>query len=521
MDDAGPTYRFTGHVLDLGKGILKDSTGEIALRPKSFGLLVHLVRNAGRVVPKDELLNTVWPDVIVTDDSLTQCISDIRRALGDKGPVLLRTVARRGYVFAEDALEPANAAQRPMPAGQRPASSERPSIAVLRFANLSGDPEQEYFADGIAEEIITALSRLRWLSVMARDQSFSYDGSALDVKRIGSDMGVRYILEGSVRRAASRLRITAKLIDAMSGAHLWADRFDGISEDVFALQDQVTGRVVGAIAPTLEQAEIGRALYKPTESLDAYDYFLRGMAQHHRWNGSGNQDALPLFVKAIELDPAFAAAYGMAARCYVQRKAIGLPVKDLADIAEAERLARGAGEFGKGDAGALWTGGFTLAYVVGDLDGGAAFIESALDINPNLPLAWAASAWVKAWLGLPEEAVDHAARGIQLNPHDTQLFSMQASTALAHFIAGRDHDALRWAEAAVRERPNFVNGFGMIIASAGMLDDAARAERALVSLREGSPAFEARDLVDHNPFRRDEDRRRWSEGLRRAGVLPA
>ncbi|MBN8905737.1 MAG: transcriptional regulator [Rhodospirillales bacterium] len=142
MDDAGPTYRFAGHVLDLGKGILKDSTGEIALRPKSFGLLVHLVRNAGRVVPKDELLKTVWPDVIVTDDSLTQCISDIRRALGDKGPVLLRTVARRGYVFAEDALEPANAAQRPMPAGQRAASFERPSIAVLRFANLSGDPEQ-------------------------------------------------------------------------------------------------------------------------------------------------------------------------------------------------------------------------------------------------------------------------------------------------------------------------------------------------------------------------------------------
>lgn len=516
MDDAGPTYRFAGHVLDLGKGILKASAGEVALRRKSFDLLAYFVRNAGRVVPKDELLDAVWPGVTVTEDSLTQCVSDIRRALGDKG-LLLRTVPRRGYVFAEAAFEPAEAAGRHDPADRPGALFDRPSIAVLRFANLSGDPMQDYFADGIAEEIITALSRLRWLSVMARDQSFSYDASAPDVRRIGGEMGVRYMLEGSVRRSDSRLRITARLVDAATGAHLWADRFDGSSQDLFALQDQVTARVVGAIAPTLEQAEIGRALHKPTESLDAYDYFLRGMAHHHRWNGSGNQEALPLFVKAIELDPAFAAAYGMAARCFVQRKAIGLLKSDPAEIVEAEWLARGAGEFGKGDAGALWTGGFTLAYVVGDLDGGAAFIEAALDLDPNLTLAWAASAWVKAWLGLPEEAVEHAAHAMQLRPRDTQLFSMQAATALAHFVAGRYRDALHWAEAAVRERPNFVNGFGTIAASAGMLDDAARAGRALASLREGSPAFRVADLLDHNPFRRDGDRRRWSAGLSRAG----
>ena len=199
--------------------------------------------------------------------------------------------------MATDALAEARAPVLALP--------DKPSIAVLPFQNMSGDPEQEYFADGIVEDIITALSRMRWLFVIARNSSFTYKGRAVDVKQVGRELGVRYVLEGSVRKAANRVRITGQLIDASTGAHLWADRFDGALEDIFDLQDQVTASVVGAIAPKLEQAEIERAKRKPTESLDAYDYYLRGMASFHQWTREGNNEALPLFYKAIELDPRF------------------------------------------------------------------------------------------------------------------------------------------------------------------------------------------------------------------------
>ena len=196
---------------------------------------------------------------------------------------------------------------------------DKPSIAVLPFANMSGDPEQEYFVDGMAEDIITALSRMRWLFVIARNSSFTYKGRAVDLKQVGRELGVRYVLEGSVRKAGNRVRITGQLIDTTTGAHLWADRFDGGLEDVFDLQDQVTTNVVGAIAPTLERAEIERAKRKPTERLDAYDYFLRGMANVHQWTSDANDEALRMFRKAIDLDPDFASAYGMAAWCYTWR----------------------------------------------------------------------------------------------------------------------------------------------------------------------------------------------------------
>jgi len=236
----------------------------------------------------------------------------------------------------------------------------------------------------MVEEIITALSRLRWLFVIARNSSFAYKRRAVDVKRIGRELGVRYILEGSVRKAGSRVRITGQLIDTSTGAHLWANRFDGALADIFDLQDQVTASVVGAIAPKPEQAEIERVKYKPTASLDAYDYYLRGMAAVHLWTREGNEEALAHFQRAIELDPGFASAYGMAARCYTQRKAAGWVVDRARDIAEAERTARRAVELGKEDALALAMAGNALAYVVGDLDDGAALIDQALALNPNL-----------------------------------------------------------------------------------------------------------------------------------------
>jgi adenylate cyclase len=406
------------------------------------------------------------------------------------------------------------------PESARPALAlpDKPSIAVLAFDNLSGDPEQEYFADGMVEEIITALSRLRWLFVIARNSSFAYKGRAVDVKRIGRELGVRYILEGSVRKAGSRVRITGQLIDTSTGVHLWADRFEGAIENLFDLQDQVTASVVGAIAPKLEQAEIERAKRKPTSSLDAYDYYLRGMAAVHLWTREGNEEALLHFRRAIDLDPGFASAYGMAARCYAQRKGGGWMVDRVRDIAEAERMARRAVELGKEDALALATAGIALAYVVGDLDDAAAFIDQALKLNPNLAWAWAFGGFVKAWLGEPEAVIERVTHAMRLSPRDSQLFNMQSAMAHAHFLAGRYIEALSWSEAAVREHPNFVLVNVWVAVNAALAGRPEVAEKAVARLRQLQPQLRISDLMEMFPFRKPEHRAKWVEGLRLAGI---
>src|SRR5437660_1498502 len=306
--------------------------------------------------------------------------------------------------------------------------------------------------DGIVEDIVTALSRFRNLFVISRNSSFTYKGHAVDVKQVGRELGVRYVLEGSVRKAASRVRITAQLIDAATGGHLWADRFDGALEDIFALQDQVTASVVGAIAPKLEQAEIARAQRKPTGSLDAYDYYLRAHASIHPWTRDGNEEALKLFYRAIELDPGFAAAYGMAAWCWFQRKVGGWMQDRGREIAETERLARRAAELGKDDAVALSAAGFVLAYVVRDLAAGVPFIDRAVALNPNLAWAWLYSGWARIWLGQPDAAIEHLAHAVRLSPLDPLIADVQAATAHAHFFAGRYDEAASWAAMAVDAR---------------------------------------------------------------------
>src|SRR5215208_2518701 len=257
---------------------------------------------------------------------------------------------------------------------------DKPSIAVLPFTNMSGDPEQEYFADGIVEDIITALSRFKWLSVIARNSSFTYKGRAVDVKQVGRELGVRYVLEGSVRKAATRLRIAGQLIEASTGAHLWADRFEGDLEQVFELQDQVTSSVVGAIAPKLQQAEMERASRKPTESLDAYDTLLRGIAVAGEVTASEvtqaqYEEALRLFYRAIELDPSYATAFAWAAQCYAVRKVNGWMANPEREMAEACRLARRAIDLGHDDAVALCLAGWTIGYVGRDLRAGATLTE--------------------------------------------------------------------------------------------------------------------------------------------------
>jgi len=315
------------------------------------------------------------------------------------------------------------------------------------------------------------------------------------------------------------VRITGQLIDTSTGVHLWADRFDRALEDIFDLQDQITDNVVGAIAPTLERAEIERAKRKPTSSLDAYDYYLRGMAASYLWSKDGNVEALQHFQRAIELDPAFAPAYGMAARCYSQRKAGGWVEGSGAEIAEAKRLTRRAAELGGDDALALATAGITLAYVVGDLDDGAAFIERALALNPNLAWAWLFSGYVKVWLGDPETAIEHVNRAMRLSPQDSQFFNMQVAAAGAHFVAGRYAEAMSSAAAAVRRHPDYLLANSVLAASAALAGRPAEAEKAAMHIRQVNPRLRVSDLMEVFSVRPPEARARWAEGLRKAGVL--
>jgi adenylate cyclase len=345
--------------------------------------------------------------VCLSEDAYKQVKNKLALNVSDMGEQQLKNIAQPVRVYGVRLDDTTSRSALALP--------DKPSIAVLPFQNMSGDPEQEYFADGIVEEIITALSRMRWLFVIARNSSFTFKGRAVDVKQVSRDLGVRYVLEGSVRKAANRIRITAQLIDATSGVHVWAERFDGGLQDVFDLQDQVTARVVGEIAPKLEQAEIERAKRKRTESLDAYDYFLRGMASVHQWTRTANDEALRLFYKAIDLDPGFASAYGMAAWCYIWRKLNGWVVDRAQETSEGAHLARRAVELGKDDAVALSRGGHALAWFVRDLDNGAAFIDRALVLNPNLAAAWNLSGWVRAYRGELDLAIEHHQRAMRLS----------------------------------------------------------------------------------------------------------
>jgi TolB-like protein/Tfp pilus assembly protein PilF len=393
---------------------------------------------------------------------------------------------------------------------------ERPSIAVLPFLNLSGDPQQEYFADGIAEEIIIALCRMPSLFVIARNSSFAYKGRSIDVRQVGQELGVRYVLEGSVRKADERVRISGQLIDASSGTNLWANRFDGKLEDIFELQDQVTAAVVGEIAPRLQQAEIERMKRKPTESLDAYDYFLRGMAGLHKWTREGNDEALLNFYRAIALDPQYAAAHGLAARTYTARNAGGWMSDRAQEVREARRLARRAVELGPDDPIALCTGGFVLSQLCGDMTDGDAFVELALSLNPNLAWAWLYSGWIKASLGETDIAIDRINRAQRLSPQDPQV-GIQSARAFALFVAGHYEDALAATEAVMRRRPHYLLPDVLVIVCAAHLGRRDMLSTAMQRLKQIAPGYRISQPGLVRPMR-PQDQLRWDEGLRIAGI---
>ncbi|MGO8916630.1 MAG: adenylate/guanylate cyclase domain-containing protein [Stellaceae bacterium] len=455
--------------------------------------------------------------ICISETVLNHARDKVSFEVEDAGEQTLKNIARPIHVYR---IIVAPRWPQAAPRSQDPelALPDKPSIAVLPFQNMSGDPEQEYFVDGMVEDIITALSRMRWLFVIARNSSFTYKGRAVDVKWVGRELGVRYVLEGSVRKAANRLRITGQLIDASTGAHLWADRFDGGLEDVFELQDQVTSSVIGAIAPKLEHAEIERAKRKPTESLDAYDYYLRGLASLYHWTKEGVTDALRLFSRAIELDPDFASAYGMAAWCYYWRMANGWMTDRVQETAETTRLADRAAETGKDDAVALSYGALALCYVAGDVAAAIVLVDRALALNPNLASAWTASGVLRAIRGDPDVAIEHLSRAMRLSPLDPLLFFMQSYAALAHFSAGRYDEAWPLAEKACREQPHFLGALRMAAASnagAGRLEEARGCIARALQLDPDMRISNLRDRIA--PFRPDVAVK-YVEALRKAGI---
>ena len=459
--------------------------------------------------------------ICISDDAHRQVRGKVESTLEDMGAQTLKNIAEpmrawRVRIGPSSSL----ATKTPTETAQPLALPDKPSIAVLPFQNMSGDPEQEYFADGMVEDIITALSHFKALFVIARNSSFTYKGRAVDVKQVGRELGVRYVLEGSVRKAARRVRITGQLVDTATGAHLWADRFDGGLGDVFDLQDQVTESVVGAIAPVVEKAEIERAKRKPTGSLDAYALYLRGSARLHQVeNRQAREEALRLFNSAIELDPDFASAYGRAAFCYLLAKVNGWSSETANEIAEVTRLAQRAVELGNDDAIALAHSGYALAYVVRDLELGAALIDRALALNSNLAEAWSFGGWVKIFLGEPEAAIERFARAMRLSPLDPFVTGMRAGTAYANFLLGRYFEAASWAAMALQDKPDFQPGLRVAAASNAMAGRPEQAQKAMSRLRQLNPALRVSNLKDLlSPYRRAEDLSRYEEALRRAGL---
>jgi TolB-like protein len=513
-------FVFSEHRLDTDRRELRRGTETVALEPQVFDLLVYLVENRDHVVNKDDLLGSIWGGRIVSDSTLTSRINAARKAIGDNGEdqKLIRTIARKGFRFVGEARsatadEPAQAEHQPRPALPLP---DRPAIAVLPFTNMTDDPAQEYFSDGISEDIITALSKLRWFFVIARNSSFTYKGKAVHLKRIAEELGVGYLVEGSVRKAGERVRITVQLNDVATGSHIWAERYDRSLADVFAVQDEITEAIVAAIEPQLYAAENVHTQRKPPGSLDAWDLVMRALSHYWRVTRQDNLVAQALLEKAITIDPNYGQALGVLACSHIFSAHMGW--EDITASAPiAERAALAAILVDSEDPWAHNALG--CAYLFKRrFDDSLAEFELALRLNPNFSMAQGYYGLALAYCGRWQEAIVAARRAQRLSPRDPFSAVYCGIAAYAQFM-GRDYDeAMRLSREAIRQRGDFVGAHRVMTAAAGMAgqDDVAKA--ALQELRRAQPNISLAWIADQMPMKRDEDREHYLEGFRRAGL---
>jgi TolB-like protein len=541
-EPASLRYLFEDYALDTDRRELQRGGAPVPLEPQVFDLLAYLVEQRDRVVSKDDLLAAVWNGRIVSESALTTRINAARRAIGDSGDAqrLIRTLRGRGIRFVgtvreETAAEAITDPGVSLPSADRfsiavspltntsgaPLSLPRkPSIAVLPFTILSDDPEQQYFADGVVEDIITALSRFKSLFVIARNSSFTYRGKAVDIKQVGRELGVRYVLEGSVRKSADKVRINGQLIDSTTGAHLWADRFEGKLKDVFELQDQITTNVVGELITNVEVAEIERARRKPSTSLDAYDCYWKGLAEYWKISQPGSDDALAYFLKAIDFDENFASAYGFAATTYAVRWQNRWMVNVAQERAEAVRLARLAIELGQSDEVALSRGGFVLAAIAGELDFGAECARRSLMMNPNYAIGWLHSAWISLYSGDHQTVRANVGQFERLSPRAPTLFQGKLAAAFAHVFEGHYKEAAYLAEQLTHELPSLGSAWRVLAMSRALAGDVALANIATKKMLELDPSLRVPAMASTMPLRRAVDVERLKEGYLLAGFPP-
>jgi adenylate cyclase len=512
---------FSSFTLDLGRLCLLGPAGQIRLRPKSFEVLRYLAEHAGQTVTKDELIAAIWPNVTVNEESLTRCISDVRLAVGDDAQCIIKTLPKRGYLLEGPVTREGKGVD---PSPRSPA--DLPSIAVLAFANLSQDPSQDYFCEGITEDIITELSRFSELLVIARNSSFQYKGRSVDVRQIGSELNARYILEGSIQSSDGTVRITAQLIDAARGTHLWADRFDRKLGDTFSIQDEIARMISARLAMHINDAEAHRPLVKPTANWDAYDYFLRGNHMLNRLlTGEPVEElykARKLLERSIELDPAFARPYAAFARPYAALATsysvawinpVNQEHQTNETLQRAFELARKAVELGPNEA----FGHRALANVAlfrRDRASCLAAWDRVFALNPNY-CDWRYGQCLVLF-GKPEEGLAAIQRHIRLDP----FFPPQAlmTEGLAHFIQRHYEEALPPFREMVDRAPNFRNGRMLLAAAYGHLGKAHEARLQIDALLRIEPDCTLKKLSGQRYLQSAQDALHYLDGLRKAGV---
>ena len=515
-------FNFDNHILDTDRRELRRGADLVAMQPQVFDLLVHLLKHRDRVVSRDDLIALVWGGRIVSDSTLDSRINAARNAIGDNGKEqrLIRTIPRKGIRFVGAVNGPCDAQAASMIDVERPSSGlalpDRPAIAVLPFDNMSGDREQEYFSDGISEDIITALSKLRWFFVIARNSSFTYKGKAVHMRQVAAELGVRYVVEGSVRRSGDRVRITAQLNDTATGSNIWAEHYDRELTDVFAVQDEITDAIVTAIEPQIYAAENFRSRRKPPNSVDAWDLVMRALSHHWRVTRPDSLTAQALLERAITIDP----NYGQALALFATNHMFGVHLgwTDLATAAPvAEQAALAAIAADSEDAWAH-TALASVYFSTRRLDHSLAEFELALQLNPNFSLAQGYYALALCYSGRWTDAYAATQRAIRQSPRDPSSAIYYGVAAYAQFVGRNYQEAIALAREATRQRGDLTGAYRVLTVAAGMTGQTELARNALQELRRTQPNISLAWIATQLPWKLDADREHYLEGFRRAGL---